>query len=126
MLADKRLLIAEAGRSGIGRLFYNKIDSYLQELASFLDRAMAEGHLHMGDPKLAAHQFRALVEAEILEPCLLGAQEAPPPAAAISRAAENAVTTFLRTYAPDRDLEISVTRTGRHTARVRQDSTGNE
>lgn len=100
-LASKRLVIAEAARSGIGRLFHEKTLEYMQELASFLRRAMDAGHLRNGDPLQAAYQFRALLEADILERCLLGAEEAPPSATAISRAAKNAVTAFLRAYAPE-------------------------
>ena len=45
MLASRRLVIAEAERSGIGRLFHEKIISYQQEIALFLERAMEEGKL---------------------------------------------------------------------------------
>jgi AcrR family transcriptional regulator len=100
MLASRRLLIAEAERSGIGRLFHEKIISYHQEIASFLERAMEEGKLRKADPLLAAAQFRALLEAEVFEPCILGVQKVPLAAATVSRTARNAVTTFLLAYAP--------------------------
>lgn len=103
-LASKRLVIAEAARSGIGKLFHEKTLQYMQELAAFLRRAMDAGHLRKDDPLQAAYQFRALLEADILERCLLGAEEAPPSSAAISRAAKNAVAAFLRAYAPDSAL----------------------
>jgi AcrR family transcriptional regulator len=99
MLASKRLLIAEAERSGIGKLFYKKMDGYMGELAAILRRAMDEGQLRQADPLLAARQFRALFEADIVERCLMGAQKVPPSATAISRAAEDAVATFLIAYA---------------------------
>ncbi|MFI4941376.1 MAG: TetR/AcrR family transcriptional regulator [Burkholderiales bacterium] len=108
MLASKRLLITEAERSGIGRLFHRKMDSYTEELVAFLHRAMDEGLLRQGDPLLAAHQLRALVEADIVERCLMGASKAPLTAAAISRAAKNALTTFFRAYAPGKDEETQV------------------
>ena len=98
MLASKRLLIAEAERSGIGRLFHQKAMFYLKELSEFLSRAMEAGQLRASDPMLAAHQLRALIEADIMDRCLLGAERCPPSAAAISRAAENAVSTFLLAY----------------------------
>ena len=99
-LASRRLLIAEADRSGIGKMFYSRIDTYLGELAVFLRRAMDEGHLRRADPLLAAYQLRALVEGDIVERCLMGAHAVPPSAAAVTRAAKNAVTTFLRAYGP--------------------------
>jgi AcrR family transcriptional regulator len=103
MLASKRLIIAEAHRSEIGKLFYGTLESYLKELAEFLRRAMDDGQLRQADPMVAAHQFRALVEADIVERCLLGAVKAPPATAALSRAAQNAVATFFRAYAPQGD-----------------------
>ncbi|HEX8989883.1 MAG TPA: TetR/AcrR family transcriptional regulator [Rhodocyclaceae bacterium] len=104
LLASKRLVIAEAARSGIGKLFHEKTQQYMRELAAFLRRAMDAGDLRKGDPLQAAYQFRALLEADILERCLLGAEEAPPSSAAISRAAKSAVTAFLRAYAPESAL----------------------
>ena len=107
-LASKRLLIAEAERSGIGRLFYGRIDCYMEELAAFLRRAMDEGHLRQADPLLAARQLRALVEGDIVERCLMGVHRVPPATATVSRAAQIAVTTFLRAYAPGDDGETKV------------------
>jgi hypothetical protein len=71
---------------------------YLKELSEFLSRAMEGGQLRAADPMLAAHQLRALIEADIMDRCLLGAEKCPPSAAAVSRAAENAVSTFLLAY----------------------------
>jgi AcrR family transcriptional regulator len=103
MLASKRILVAEANRSDIGKLFYRKMDGYMGELAAILRRAMGEGQLRQGDPLLAARQFRALLEADIVERCLMGAHTAPPSAVVISQAAEDAVATFLTAYAPKGD-----------------------
>jgi hypothetical protein len=49
---------------------------------------------------LAARQLRALLEADIVERCLMGVQTAPPSAIVIARAAEDAVATFFAAYAP--------------------------
>jgi AcrR family transcriptional regulator len=111
MLASKRLLIAEAERAGIGRLFCTKLDGYMGELAAILRRAMDAGQLRQADPLLAARQFRALLEADIVERCLMGAQTAPPSAIAIARAAEDAVATFLSAYAPSGDTNASIRKT---------------
>jgi AcrR family transcriptional regulator len=120
MLASKRLLIAEAERSGIGRLFYRKMDGYMGELAAILRRAMDEGQLRQADPLLAARQLRALLEADIVERCLMGAHKAPPSAAAISRAAEDAVATFLTAYAPGCDADASRAAAALGAGRTRQ------
>jgi len=101
MLASKRLLIAEAERSGIGKLFYRKIDGYMDELAAILRCAMAEGQLRQADPLLAARQLRALVETDIIERCLMGALQAPPSEDMIARTSEDAVATFFCAYAPN-------------------------
>jgi TetR/AcrR family transcriptional repressor of mexJK operon len=120
MLTSKRLLITEAERSGIGRLFYKKMDGYMGELAAILRRAMDEGQLRQGDALLAARQFRALLEADIVERCLMGAHKAPPSAVAISRAAEDAVATFLAAYAPSLGADASIATVTTRTGRARQ------
>ena len=122
MLASKRLLIAEAERSGIGKLFYRKMDGYMGELAAILRRAMDEGQLRQADPLLAARQFRALVEADLVERCLMGAHQAPPSAITISRAAEDAVATFLNAYAPTSGVDSSIATVPSRTGRARQSS----
>ena len=122
MLASKRLLIAEAERSGIGKLFYRKMDGYMGELAAILRRAMDEGQLRQADPLLASRQLRALMEADIVERCLMGAQKAPPSAVAISRAAGDAVATFLRAYVPCREADASIAALALRTWRVGQSS----
>ena len=122
MLASKRLLIAEAERSGIGKLFYRKMDGYMGELAAILRRAMDEGQLRQADPLLASRQLRALMEADIVERCLMGAQKAPPSAVAISRAAGDAVATFLRAYVPCREADALIAALALRTWRVRQSS----
>ncbi len=99
-LASRRLLIAEAERAGIGRLISLKMDAYMTELAAFLRNGMNQGHLRHGDPLLAARQLRALVEADIVERCLLGEHQVPPTATGFSRATQDAVATFFRAYAP--------------------------
>lgn len=102
MVAARRLMIAQAERSGIGRVYYRKTMEYIEELAAFLDGAMQSGQLRKGDPMLAAHHLRALAEAEILDRCLLDAERMPLSSATISRTARSAVTLFFRIYALDR------------------------
>ncbi len=98
-VAVRRLLIAEASRFGIGKLFYAKITVLRAQVAALLARFMAIGTLRPEDPRLAADYLRALLEAELVEPLLLHAREAPDEKE-IKLAADRAITTFLQVYAP--------------------------
>jgi AcrR family transcriptional regulator len=100
MVAVRRLIIAEAGRSGIGRLFFAKILALRTHVAELLSRFMASGALLSGDANSAATQLRALLEAEVLEPLLLDVRDHAPDQQEIELAADRAVTAFLRAYAP--------------------------
>jgi AcrR family transcriptional regulator len=96
----RRLMIAEAARSGTGRLFFDKISALRSQIASFLNLCMASGLLRRDDPDLAADHLGALLEAEILEPLLLHVREAAPDEKETALAARRAVAAFLRAYAP--------------------------
>lgn len=100
MVAVRRLIIAEAGRSGIGRLFFTKIVALRTHVAALLSKFMASGTLRADDADFAASQLRALLEAEILEPMLLHVREDSPDAEEVAKAADRAVTAFMRAYAP--------------------------
>lgn len=100
VVAAYRLAIAEECRHPFSILFYERIASRQAELAAYLAGAMAAGSLHRGDPRLAAAQFRALLEAEVYEPVLLKACAVPPGKQSLRQAAGRAVDTFLRAYAP--------------------------
>lgn len=101
MLAARRLIIAEAERSGIGKRFYEKLTARLDEIRIYLTKAMDEGKLRHDDSWQAITHFRALLEAGIYERCLLAVCESPPDDETIRIAAEGAVDTFFRIYAPD-------------------------
>jgi AcrR family transcriptional regulator len=101
IVAVRRLMIAEAGRSGIGNLFYDKIHSRQAEIAAFIGRAMDTGKLRQGDARLASDQLRALLETENFEQYILCVRSAVPDDAEITAFAERAVDTFLRAYTPD-------------------------
>lgn len=96
----RRLMIAEAARSGTGKLFFDKITALRAQISSFLAACMASGLLRRDDPDLAADHLGALLEAEVLEPLLLHVREAPPDEEETALAARRAVATFLRAYAP--------------------------
>ncbi len=96
----RRLIIAEAARSGTGKLFFGKVTALRARLSEYLAACMASGKLRRDDPDLAAEQLGAMLEAEMLEPLLLQVREGFPGEAETERAAQRAVTTFLRAYAP--------------------------
>lgn len=100
MVAVRRLIIAEAGRSGIGKLFFAKIVALRTHVAELLSKFMASGALRSADAGFAASQLRALLEAEVLEPLLLHVREDSPDADEVAQAADRAVTAFMRAYAP--------------------------
>lgn len=100
IVAARRLLIAEASRSAIGKLFYAKLGALRRQVEAFLSQFMASGALRRDDPRLAAEHLRGLLEAEILEPLLLHARDDSPDEKEIAWAAERAIAAFLRAYAP--------------------------
>lgn len=96
----RRLMIAEAARSGTGKIFFDKIAALRSQISSFLAACMVSGLLRRDDPDLAADHLGALLEAEILEPLLLHVREAAPEEKETALAARRAVAAFLRAYAP--------------------------
>lgn len=96
----RRLMIAEATRSGTGKLFFDKITALRAQVSTFMSACMASGTIRRDDPALAADHLGALLEAEILEPLLLHVREGVPGAREIGLAARRAVAAFLRAYAP--------------------------
>ncbi len=96
----RRLMIAEAARSGTGKLFFGKIKALRAHVSAFLAACMASGKLRRDDADLAADHLGALLEAEILEPLLLHVREGSPEPQETGRAARRAVAAFLRAYAP--------------------------
>jgi AcrR family transcriptional regulator len=99
-LEVRRLMIAEAARSGTGKLFFDKIAALRTHVAAFLSACMESGKLRREDPTLAADHLGALLEAEFLEPLLLQVREDSPDEKEIAAAARRAVAPFLRAYAP--------------------------
>jgi AcrR family transcriptional regulator len=98
-LEVRRLMIAEAARSGTGRLFFDKITALRTHVSAFMSACMASGTLRRDDPTLAADHLGALLEAEILEPLLLHVRGSPGEREVVL-AAKRAVAAFLRAYAP--------------------------
>jgi AcrR family transcriptional regulator len=102
----RRLMIAEAARSGTGKLFFDKIAALRAQVSSFLAECMASGQLRRDDPGLAADHLGALLEAQVLEPLLLHVREAAPDEKETALAAGRAVDAFLRAYAPAPRIQL--------------------
>lgn len=107
----RRLMIAEAARSGTGKLFFDKITVVRSHVAAFMSACMVSGTLRRDDPDLAADHLGALLEAEILEPLLLHIREGSPDEKELMLAAQRAVAAFMRAYAPA-GQELKPLRTG--------------
>jgi hypothetical protein len=66
LAATHRMVLAEAGRSNVGALFYEAGPNRgISSLAEFFRRAMEHGRMRQENPTVAAQQFVALVQAEI-------------------------------------------------------------
>lgn len=97
-IAARRMVIAAATDSDVGKMFYeNGPVKGLQHVERYFDSVMQAGHLRKADAKVAASQFRALVEAEVEEAGLLNAR--PPLSNEEIRAfVARAVDVFMRAY----------------------------
>lgn len=101
-LAMRRLILAEAGRLGLGNQCYDLGPArVVAALAALLHAAMDAGQLREAGSVLAARHLKALLEAEWGERMLFQTAEAPSPAQ-IEGAAERAVAAFMAAYRPGR------------------------
>jgi AcrR family transcriptional regulator len=116
-LEVRRLMIAEARRSGTGKLFFDKITVLRAHVSAFMSACMASGTLRRDDPALAADHLGAMLEAELLEPLLLHVRAGAPREKEIELAARRAVAAFLRAYAPAGG-QMRLLRTGSKQRRV--------
>lgn len=100
VLAARRLVIAEAGRSELGRQCYARGPALaLAAIAQFLQGAMLAGKLRQAEPQVAALHLRALLEAEFLDGFLFQTMEAVD-AAQIDAVVGRAVAAFMAAYGP--------------------------
>jgi AcrR family transcriptional regulator len=98
-LAALRMVIAEAGRSDIGKRFHLAGPKTGLDLVSkYLAAKMDEGILRRSDTGVAADHLVALLEAEIMPRCMLGLQGTPT-RAQIKQVVKRAVAVFLAAYA---------------------------
>ncbi len=99
-LQTHRMILAEAGRSDIGRRFHEEGPKMgMERVAAFLKKQMTAGRLRPADPMLATLQLCALLDCETVKPMLLGLETAIS-RPRMKRMVERAVQTFLAAYAP--------------------------
>lgn len=107
LIAIQRMVLAEAGHSDMGALFYDAgPQKGVQDLGSFFSRAMDAGVMRYDDPYLAARQFFSLLQAELL-PRWYYRNLPPLPHAEIQACADRAVNTFARAYELRRPEHLS-------------------
>lgn len=95
ILGVYRIVLGEAGRSEIGRLLYETgVIRWSACMAEFLARK-----LNRPDTGVAARHLKALLEAELVEPLLLGARSQAT-ASEIAEVTDRAVSAFLAAYPP--------------------------
>jgi AcrR family transcriptional regulator len=98
--AMRRLIVAEAGRSELGRKCY-ELGPVRSEaaMAAFLQQAMDAGQLRQADARIAALHLRGLLEAEWLDRFLFQTL-APTSGEEISATVQRAVAAFMAAYGP--------------------------
>lgn len=99
MMATHRMVLAEAGHSNVGELFYEAgPQKGVYEISAFFRFAMEHGRMRNEDLEVAAQQFFALLQAEIQRhwyyraPTVLSDSQ-------IKELTHRAVATFSRAYA---------------------------
>ncbi|ALU88382.1 TetR/AcrR family transcriptional regulator [Herbaspirillum rubrisubalbicans] len=98
-LQTRRMILAESGRSDIGRRFHEEGPKQgLQRMAAFMKKQMDAGKLRQGDPMLATRQLWALLDCETVTPMMLGL-ETSISRPRLKRMVGRAVETFMAAYA---------------------------
>jgi len=107
VLAVRRLVIAEAGRSDLGRRCYELGPARSQAVISrFLEDAMAEGKLRQADARLAGLHLHGLLEAEWLDRFLFQTVESLSRKQVVETV-ERAVAVFMAAYGPARPAKAA-------------------
>jgi len=100
VVSSRRSLYSEAGKSGVGRLYYTRGPELgLQEASNFLQRCMDAGMLRQADSVVAAQHLVFLFKAEWEDQILLGVWEGLS-GEQVKMMVARAVDVFLRSYAP--------------------------
>lgn len=94
----RRLIVAESGRSELGRLCYERGPQRSQkEVAAFLQSAMDKGKLRQTDPQVTAYHLHGLLESEFIVRFLFQVDDNPT-AEEIAGAARRAIDAFMAAY----------------------------
>lgn len=102
MLATRRMVIAAAASSGVGKLFYERGPAKAFKIVeNFFAAAMEAGKLRRADPRVAEAHWRGLINAEVLEAGLYNARPELTPDE-IKGIASRAVDVFMRAYGSEK------------------------
>ena len=100
-IQGRRMVIAAAANSEVGRMFYeNGPGKGMEHMAQYLHSVMQAGQLRSANPKVAAAHCRALIEAEVDEAGLLNVLQ-PMSDEEIHDYVARAVDVFMRAYGPE-------------------------
>ncbi len=125
-IAIRRLAIAEAGHSEIGKVCFERAMAPLEErVGEFLKKAMRRGLLRTAQPIAAAIHLLSLLDAEFLQRMLFGVVNSPKPEA-IHAAVRRAVDAFISGYQPGDRLRAARTRLRRDAPRSRRTQAGDQ
>ena len=98
ILAARRLVIAESGRSELGRLCYERGAKQCHELtAEFLRAAMTNGKLRAADASVASSHLHALLESELFDRYMHCVQDTVTEAE-ITACTQRAIGAFMAAY----------------------------
>jgi AcrR family transcriptional regulator len=99
-IAAHRMVLGEAGRSDIGRRFYEGGPRRgIGYMTAFLSRANRAGRIRDCDFEVAATHLLALIESEWVPPVLYGMARSAPLPSELRASTERAVDAFLAAYA---------------------------
>ncbi len=100
VLAVRRLIVAESGRSDLGRLCFTRGPKRSQEeVSKFLAGAMTQGRLRQADPLVATLHLRGLLEAELLDRFFFQVDDSVSKKE-IKAITERAIGVFMAAYGP--------------------------
>lgn len=94
-----KMAYTETGQSNLGEYFYNNGPKKgLNEIEAFIKYHIKNKNIRACDNKIAALQFRALLDAELREPFTLGVIKEQPSQQKLEEVVKRAVDTFLIVY----------------------------
>lgn len=100
LITLRGIIMTEGRRSGIGAMLFEQgLALEIAKLAAFLAAEMGAGQLRNARPETAAAHLLGMLESEYQQN-LLGATSEQPPEASIKQSVRDAVSVFLRGYAP--------------------------